>query len=75
MHGHGFEVILHADQDLNGRDMGVDFDELESRWRPLYEELHLACLNGIEGLENPTSEMLSSWLWEHLKPSLGSCPG
>jgi 6-pyruvoyltetrahydropterin/6-carboxytetrahydropterin synthase len=70
MHGHGFEVILHADQDLNGADMGLDFDELESRWRPLHEELHLACLNDIEGLENPTSEVLSSWLWGRLKPSL-----
>jgi 6-pyruvoyltetrahydropterin/6-carboxytetrahydropterin synthase len=70
MHGHGFEVILHAHQDLNGADLGLDFDALAARWRPFHEELHLACLNDIEGLENPTSEMLSSWLWERLKPSL-----
>ena len=69
MHGHGFEVILHADQDLEG-DMGVDFARLEALWAPLHEELHLACLNDLPGLENPTSEVLASWLWERLKPQL-----
>ncbi len=70
MHGHGFEVILHADQDLAGRDMGVDFDHLERLWAPLQAELHLACLNDIPGLENPTSELLARWIWERLKPLL-----
>ncbi len=70
MHGHGFEVILHADQDLNGADMGVDFDRLEALWEPFHEQLHLACMNDIAGLENPTSEQLSSWIWSRLKPLL-----
>ena len=70
MHGHGFEVILHADQDLAGQDMGVDFDQLESVWAPLHAELHHACLNDIPGLENPTSERLASWLWQRLLPAL-----
>ncbi|MBK1716391.1 6-carboxytetrahydropterin synthase [Thiocystis violacea] len=67
MHGHGFEVILHADQDLAGRDMGVDFDRLAALWEPLRAQLHLVCLNDIEGLENPTSERLASWIWRRLK--------
>jgi len=70
MHGHGFEVILHANQDLGSEDMGIDFDRLGTLWAPLHEELHYACLNDIEGLENPTSEMLSAWLWQRLKPEL-----
>lgn len=77
MHGHGFEVILHADQDLSGhttdgpgRDMGVDFDQLDALWAPLRAELQHACLNDIPGLENPTSEMLCHWLWRRLKPRL-----
>lgn len=68
MHGHGFEVILHADQDLAGADMGIDFDQLESVWAPLHAQLHHACLNDIPGLENPTSEMISAWVWRRLKP-------
>ena len=70
MHGHGFEVILHADQELNGDDMGVDFDKLGEIWEPMQAALHMACLNDIPGLENPTSEMLASWLWERIKPVL-----
>ncbi|MFI4959531.1 MAG: 6-pyruvoyl trahydropterin synthase family protein, partial [Lysobacterales bacterium] len=27
-------------------------------------------LNDIEGLENPTSEMLARWIWQRLQPRL-----
>lgn len=70
MHGHGFEVILHADQDLTDQPMGIDFDQLGQLWAPLHAELHYACLNDIAGLENPTSERLASWLWDRLRPEL-----
>jgi len=70
MHGHGFEVILHVDQDLAGADMGIDFDRIAALWAPLQSELDHACLNDIPGLDNPTSELLCAWLWERLKPEL-----
>lgn len=70
MHGHGFQIILHADQELGGHAMGVDYDALDSLWAPLHAELDHACLNDIPGLENPTSEMISAWLWARLKPQL-----
>lgn len=70
MHGHGFEVILHADQDLHGAPMGVDFDHLGRIWEPFQAHLHHACMNDIPGLENPTSEMLAAWLWARIKPDL-----
>jgi 6-pyruvoyltetrahydropterin/6-carboxytetrahydropterin synthase len=72
MHGHGFEVLLHLDQalgaDAGGADMGVDFDHIAACWAPLHAELDHACLNDISGLDNPTSELLSHWLWARLKP-------
>jgi 6-pyruvoyltetrahydropterin/6-carboxytetrahydropterin synthase len=70
MHGHGFEVILHANQALAGLDMGLDFDQLGALWAPIRAELHHACLNDIPGLENPTSELLATWLWQRLKATL-----
>lgn len=70
MHGHGFEVILHANQDLADQDMGIDFDRLAELWEPLHEALHYRCLNDISGLETPTSEMLAAWLWQRVKPEL-----
>lgn len=70
MHGHGFEVILHAEQAMTDRGIGTEFDHLEAVWQPLHQQLHYACLNDIRGLEIPTSEMLASWIWNHLKPEL-----
>jgi 6-pyruvoyltetrahydropterin/6-carboxytetrahydropterin synthase len=70
MHGHGFHIILHAHQDLGTSDMGIDYDALDALWAPIHGELDRACLNDISGLENPTSEMISAWLWRRLKPQL-----
>jgi 6-pyruvoyltetrahydropterin/6-carboxytetrahydropterin synthase len=70
MHGHGFEVILHANQNLQQQDMGVDYAVLDECWQPLHELLDHRCLNDIEGLENPTSETLSAWIWQRIKPQL-----
>jgi len=70
MHGHGFEVILHANQDLGERDLAVDYDRLDEVWAPFHMLLNYQCLNGIEDLANPTSEIISSWLWARLKPQL-----
>ena len=70
MHGHGFEVILHADQDLGTSEIGIDYDHLDALWAPINAELDHACLNDIPGLKNPTSEVISNWIWQRLKPQL-----
>ncbi|MBK1649354.1 6-carboxytetrahydropterin synthase [Rhabdochromatium marinum] len=72
MHGHGFEIILHARQDLQNQDMGIDFDALAALWAPYQAQLHHACLNDLPGLENPTSELIAHWVWQRLKPDLPS---
>lgn len=70
MHGHGFEAILHANLDLGARDIGIDYDHLDRVWAPIHAALHHACLNDIAGLENPTSELIASWIWHRVKPQL-----
>ena len=71
MHGHGFEVIVHANQDLGEQDnLSIDYDHLDEVWAPFHSLLNYQCLNSIEGLANPTSEVISSWLWARLKPQL-----
>lgn len=64
MHGHGFEVMLWAGEG--------QAPALEQAWGPLRQRLHLACLNDLAGLENPTSEMLSGWIWGRLITSVPS---
>ena len=39
-------------------------------FQPLWERLDHNYLNEIEGLENPTSEIIAIWIWDRLKPSL-----
>jgi 6-pyruvoyltetrahydropterin/6-carboxytetrahydropterin synthase len=71
MHGHGFEVVLHAAPDPGG----VGLDPLEAAWWPLQEELDGCCLNDLAGLDNPTSEVLSHWIWQRLEPHLPGLSG
>ena len=75
MHGHGFELVLHARKVIADRDTGTDFDRLEALWLPLSEVLDHKCLNDIPGLENPTSELISKWVWEQLKNHSDSLSG
>ena len=70
MHGHGFEIIIHANQNLGDRDLSIDYDHLDALWAPIHMELNYACLNDLPGLQNPTSEVISSWVWNRLKPQL-----
>lgn len=71
MHGHGFEVIVHARQPLAPEaGVSIDYDHLDALWAPLHAELDHACLNDLPGLDNPTSEMLAAWLWARLQPVL-----
>jgi 6-pyruvoyltetrahydropterin/6-carboxytetrahydropterin synthase len=66
LHGHGFKIRLLADA------AGCSQLELLNAWQPLRDTLHNAYLNKIIGLENPTSEALSEWLWQRLRVSLSS---
>ena len=55
-----------------GEDSGwvMDFADLSEAFKPVYRQLDHYYLNDIEGLENPTSENLASWIWRQLKPAL-----
>jgi len=69
MHGHGFEIILHAGQDRESQQpLGIDYDRIDALWMPIHQELDHACLNDVPGIENPTSEMIAAWVWKRLKP-------
>jgi len=71
MHGHSYTVILGVEDDLDPV-MGwiVDFSDLKSAFKPLDMLMDHHCLNEIEGLENPTAEIMARWLFERIKPEL-----
>lgn len=71
LHGHSFRVEIHVSGEPDPR-LGwvMDFAELKRAFQPLYDQLDHHYLNDIEGLENPTSEMLARWIWQRLEPRL-----
>ena len=71
LHGHSFRVSIHVEGELDPA-LGwvADFADLAAAWRPLHEQLDHRYLNEIEGLENPTSEVLAMWIWDRLVATL-----
>lgn len=73
LHGHSFKVELTVEGPVNPETgWFIDFGELEEIWHPLWKRLDHHYLNDIEGLENPTSEILAKWIWDRMKPQLPS---
>lgn len=48
----------------------MDFGDIKNAFKPIYDQLDHYYLNDIAGLENPTSENIARWIWQHLKPAL-----
>jgi 6-pyruvoyltetrahydropterin/6-carboxytetrahydropterin synthase len=71
LHGHSFRLSIFVSGDI-GEKTGwiMDFAEIKLAFQPIYDQLDHYYLNDIEGLENPTSEVLIRWIWERLKPRL-----
>lgn len=71
LHGHSFRVTVHVRGEVGPRSGWVmDFADLKAAVAPVLDRLDHAYLNEIEGLENPTSEVLVRWIWVRLAPSL-----
>jgi 6-pyruvoyltetrahydropterin/6-carboxytetrahydropterin synthase len=50
----------------------MDFADIKAAFKPIEDVLDHSYLNDLDGLENPTSEMLAQWIWVRLA---GALPG
>jgi 6-pyruvoyltetrahydropterin/6-carboxytetrahydropterin synthase len=71
MHGHTYKVELICVGQIDEK-MGwfCDYADIESAWMKIHHQLDHHLLNGIEGLENPTTEVLANWIVRKLAPEL-----
>ena len=71
LHGHSYRVRVYVRGDPDPK-LGwvVDFADIKQACAPIVAQLDHYYLNEIEGLENPTSEVLAKWIWDRLKPEL-----
>jgi len=71
MHGHSFVVDVIVEGEVNeGQGYLMDFGEIKAACQPIEDQLDHRLLNEIDGLENPSAEMLARWIYDRLKPSL-----
>ena len=73
LHGHSFRIELSIHGAVDAKTgWFIDYGDLDDIWAPIHDALDHRLLNDVEGLENPTSEILAHWLWTRLKPVLPS---
>jgi 6-pyruvoyltetrahydropterin/6-carboxytetrahydropterin synthase len=71
LHGHSYKVdIIVAGEVPEEQGFLLDYGAIKAAFAPIKEQLDHYCLNEIEGLANPTSEVLAKWIWDRLKPRL-----
>ena len=73
LHGHSFRVDIEVEGPIDP-DLGwlIDYGDIKDAFAPLLDRLDHHYLNEVEGLENPTSEILAKWIWDRLVPRLPS---
>jgi 6-pyruvoyltetrahydropterin/6-carboxytetrahydropterin synthase len=71
LHGHSFRFDVIVEGDVK-TEIGflIDYGEIKRAVDPIVRQLDHYYLNDIDGLSNPTSEMIAVWLWKAILPSL-----
>jgi len=66
LHGHNYRVTIVQCGSLDARGFVKDFAEIDSVVEPLVDQLDHRLLNDVEGLENPTAEVIAAWFFSRI---------
>lgn len=71
MHGHSYVIEVAVEGEIDP-ELGwvIDLGDIDAQAERLVQQLDHRVLNEIEGLANPTSEILAAWWWQRLAPGL-----
>ena len=71
MHGHTYKLKVFIQGELDPI-LGwiMDFKDLKDALMPVIDQLDHKLINNIKGLENPTAENITIWIWKQIQPSL-----
>lgn len=67
LHGHNYRVEVVVSGQLDPRGFVMDFAEVDAGIMPIVKQIDHRLLNEIEGLENPTAEIIASWFFQRIK--------
>ncbi len=71
MHGHTYLLTVFIEGKVDPKyGWIIDFNDIKAVLNPIIERLDHHTLNDIEGLENPTCEILAEWLYKTIKKEL-----
>ena len=71
MHGHTYLVTIGINGALANHEQWVmDFGDIKKIVAPLIESLDHTVLNSIQGLENPTAEVIAKFIFYKILPNL-----
>ena len=70
LHGHNYKLDVSIVGTIDTRGFVIDYAELDAVVQPLVNMLDHRYLNDIEGLDNPTSEVMAIWFIDRIKAVL-----
>nr|WP_146842357.1 6-carboxytetrahydropterin synthase QueD [Cellulomonas composti] len=70
LHGHSYVIELGLRGELDESGWVRDFAEIGAAFEPVRLRLDHRLLNDVDGLANPTSEVLAQWVFEAVVPAL-----
>jgi 6-pyruvoyltetrahydropterin/6-carboxytetrahydropterin synthase len=67
MHGHNYRIEIVVRGTPDSRGFVKDFAEIDAEVMPLVKLLDHRILNEVEGLDNPTAEIIAAWFFQRIR--------
>src|SRR3954454_3026216 len=67
LHGHNYRIDVVVYGRLDPRGFVKDFADIDAEIMPLIKRVDHRLLNEVEGLENPTAEIIAAWFFQRIK--------